>query len=705
MTGGEPSPARAPRVGTAVRLAGGAVLAALAGLLALEPDAASRMRTAWFDALQTLSPREVASLPAVIIDIDEKSLERVGRWPWPRSQVAALVDSVAAHDPAAIGLDILMPEPDPVSAERLLGGLRRGTDADGGPRFAAFATNDQVLARSLAAAPTVLAFAGMPEPTGRTLTVAPVLVQPTGRATAVAPEVLRFAGAMTSLPQIDHAARGHGIISAETARGVTRRVPLVASVGGTLVPAFALDLLRVAVGEPALRVRADGPSVEGVVLGSLFVPTEPDGTLRVDFSRHDPRRFVSAVDVLEGRVDRARVERKLAIVAVSGLGLADRHTTPLGDRVPGAEIHAQLVENLYDGTSLKRPPWVLWAEIAAFGLAGALVVWATPRWRPRYTLAATVLSIAASGALAWIAFDAGRVLIDAASASLALVVLLGTMLALTLADANHQRHALERAVAAEREARARLAGEMEAARRIQAATLPSADRLADPRVDLAVTLTPAREVGGDLYDFFPLDARRLFVLVGDVAGKGLSASIFMAVSKALVKSTTLRSRDADLGALVSRANSEVSRDNPEMMFVTLFAGVLDLGDGEFVYCNAGHENPVVHDPRSGASRRLADGGGPPLCAVDDFDYRDAATTLAAGDWLCVVSDGVSEARSPAGELYGMARVEATLARAATTATGAKDVLDALREDVDRFTGGGEPGDDATILVLRRTGVA
>ena len=120
-------------------------------------------------------------------------------------------------------------------------------------------------------------------------------------------------------------------------------------------------------------------------------------------------------------------------------------------------------------------------------------------------------------------------------------------------------------------------------------------------------MVPARETGGDLYDYFLLDARRLFFLVGDVAGKGLSASIFMAVSKALYKSATLRAQDPDIGSLMTAANAEVSRDNPQMLFVTVFAGILDLESGELEYCNAGHENPFLVDPSTSAVRRIDDG--------------------------------------------------------------------------------------------------
>jgi serine phosphatase RsbU (regulator of sigma subunit) len=251
-----------------------------------------------------------------------------------------------------------------------------------------------------------------------------------------------------------------------------------------------------------------------------------------------------------------------------------------------------------------------------------------------------------------------------------------------------------------------VAGELQAAHRIQTATLPHADLLAgDSRIEIAATMIPARETGGDLYDYFRLDDRRLFFLVGDVAGKGLSASIFMAVSKALYKSAMLRAPNADIGLIMSAANAEVSRDNAEMLFVTAFAGILDLATGELHYCNAGHENPFLIHPAETAVRRIEDGDGPPLCAMADYAYSGARIALRPDELLCAVTDGVTEARNPGGALYGSARVSALLPETARGNASARDVVDTLRADVETFVAGAEPSDDLTILALRWHGVA
>jgi len=206
-------------------------------------------------------------------------------------------------------------------------------------------------------------------------------------------------------------------------------------------------------------------------------------------------------------------------------------------------------------------------------------------------------------------------------------------------------------------------------------------------------------VGGDFYDCFMLDRQRLFFIVADVSGKGLPASLFMALSKTLLKSAARRVDD--IGGLMARANTEVSRENPESLFITAFAGILDAESGQLQYCNAGHEPPFARVPGSSVER-LVHEGGPPLCVIDDYPYPTAQRSLRPGEWICVVTDGVTEAMNPAGELYGAARLQAVLAVLPDT-TQPPAMLAAVRADVSRFVGAAEPSDDLTLLCLRWRG--
>ena len=683
-----------------VRLVGAAIVAAFALALALDLPRLLPMQLAWFDALQRWSPRMPEATPVTIVAIDDRSLAQLGRWPWPRTLLAQLMHTINAYGPAAIGVDIVMPEPDPLSPERAL--AHADMDAALLERIAALPSNDTELASAFRAAPTVVVMAGAPDATEQPLRVTPIVVSDAhadvSAATRAQAGLMRYPAALSTLATLNDAARGWGLVSVPDLQGVVRRLPLVADVNGTLAPALALEMWRVALHSPALRLFTADGSVRAVAAGGEAFATEADGSVRAYFSPHEPDRFVSAVDVLAGGVGADRLGRTFVLIGVTALALGDYAWTPV-EKMPGVEVHAQLLEDMSEGAFLVRPGSAPFVEAAALVLAGALLIGLTPHWSVRYMTVLAIACVAVLFASAFVMFRTERLLFDAATPAVAFWLLFGMLVAFELADTTRYRKALQRVLQHEREESARVAGELQAARRIQLDTLPRAEKLRDPRVELAASMEPAQEVGGDLYDFYLLDEDRLFFMLGDVSGKGLSASIFMAVSKALCKSTMLRSNHADLGTLLSQANGEVERDNPGALFVTMFAAVLDLRLGQLDYCNAGQENPWRVRPGGGRVTRLTDGGGPPLCAIDDFNYRAARTQLQPGDLLCVVSDGVTEANNRSGALYGTARMELLLANV-DSAPGA---VAAICNDVKAFAEGAEPADDMTVLGVRWCG--
>ena len=343
-----------------IRLIGAALLLALALFIGLKAPWTERLQAAWFDAHQSLWPRQVATLPVTVVAIDQKSLLEFGQWPWPRNLLARLVRVIHRAEPAAIGINILMPEADALSPERLLA-QAQVEDKTLADALRALPTHDAQLARAMAVAPTVLVVAGTSEATRQSLRAAPVTVHGVPRAaggmTLGPPGVPLYAGAVSSIDELDKQANGWGLISAETSRGVIRRMPTVASIDGTLVPSLALEMLRVAQHAPSLRLAVSGSDVTSVTVGRLNVPTEADGAVRVYFSPHLAQRFVSAVDVLDGRVREAELRGQLVLIGLTGVGLQEYLNTPIGERMSGSEIHAQLMENLLDGTLLHRPAW------------------------------------------------------------------------------------------------------------------------------------------------------------------------------------------------------------------------------------------------------------------------------------------------------------------------------------------------------------
>jgi serine phosphatase RsbU (regulator of sigma subunit) len=515
--------------------------------------------------------------------------------------------------------------------------------------------------------------------------------------------VRSFAAGLRSLPELDEAAHGHGLLSVDPRGGVVRRVPLIADIAGTLTPALGIELLRVASDSSGYVLHADRQGVRGIAIGDLFVPTEPDGAVWVHFSPSSADRAVSASDVLAERVDTSVFDRRLVLIGATGLGLLDQQATPLGVRMPGIEIHAQLLENIFDQRMLRRPPQAQSAERLLLLCAGLILIAAVPAVRPRTAAAIYLSLLLLCIALGFGLYLGPALLFDGGWPATGTTLVYGALLAGSLAESDRQRRALAQALALEREAAARAAGELEAARRIQLGMLPpnSGEFLRDRRFEIEALIETAKTVGGDLYDYFKPDDDHLFFAVGDVSGKGLPASIFMAVSKSLYKSAALRG-PSDVGAVMRAAHAEIARDNPEALFVTLFAGLLDLRNGLLSYCNAGHDEPllVANDGRDIA--RLEGGDGPPLCVVEGFDYRPASYRMRRGEALCAVTDGVTEAMDAAGNLFGRRQLAALLGEQAARSRP-RELVGLIENAVRRHAGDTEQNDDITIMVLRWNG--
>jgi len=213
-------------------------------------------------------------------------------------------------------------------------------------------------------------------------------------------------------------------------------------------------------------------------------------------------------------------------------------------------------------------------------------------------------------------------------------------------------------------------------------------------------------VGGDLYDFVLLDAEHLSFAIADVSGKGVPAALFMAMTKEVLHTATLRYRSAlervfnEANAKISGASEELGAGGANMMFVTVFAGIVDLASGMLVYVNAGHDAPFLLRAAS-EPRSLALAGGPPLGTVDDFQYSIEQRQLAPGEVLLAFTDGVTEAQDVDRALYSGARLERLLATAPMSS--AKAVVDFVRDDVRRFAAGAEQADDITLLAVRWIG--
>ena len=213
--------------------------------------------------------------------------------------------------------------------------------------------------------------------------------------------------------------------------------------------------------------------------------------------------------------------------------------------------------------------------------------------------------------------------------------------------------------------------------------------------DIHALLEPAREIGGDFYDYFFVERDKLCICVGDVSGKGVPAALFMAVTKTMIKSTA--SEDHSPASIMTRVNDEISQDNPSSMFITLFLGILDVGTGKFSYTTAGHPYPYLKRP-NGEIDTLKPVHGPVVGAIEGVAYGEDTVNLGKHDQLLIFTDGITEAMDLSDQLYGEQRVIELFQ--SVKEPGGDILVAATLESVERFAGEAEQADDITILALR-----
>ncbi len=669
----------------------------------LDSDPWPRLRLAWFDTIQASLPRKIDpnDLPVRIVAINDPSLESFGQWPWPRTIVARLLDRITEAGGLVVGLDMLFDQPDRLSPERFAA-TRPDLDPETARRLMALPTNDALLAESISKIPVVTGLAGVPGIGGAPLTrLSEIAIEGPDPRRALP----RYNAMIGGYEPLHATAAGHGLLNQVVDRdGVVRRVPLVARIGDRIVPSLSVEMLRLLNQSEAVILETGPLGMRAVRLGegpdTIRLPTESDGSLML---RHGPTsqlRYLSARDVMEKDEVATHLNGKLVLIGFTASGFVDIVTTPTARQMNGVEVHAQILETALAQTLVHRPSGSRWLEGGMTAVGGVAMIVLAPLLGPALSALALLAALTLCTTLSIALYVEPGWLIDSAFAMVAIIGAWTAMTLITLSREAAARRAVQRQLEAERLQAAKIEGEMSAARAIQMGILPHQFPAFPDRseFDLHALIEPARHVGGDLYDYTLVGPHHLFFMIGDVSGKGLPAALFMALSKALTRSCAERLGDAASAA--AAANVEITRENASNLFVTAIIGFLDLRDGTITWVNAGHDPPFLLSPGRPATA-LDGGGGPPLCAVDDFPYGVEQHQLNPGESLLLYTDGVAEATSPEETLYGLARLEAVLTRSSDL--GAKSLIETVRQDVQAFTRDAEPYDDLTLLAIRWNG--
>ena len=370
----------ARRVGYA-RLLCLALLIGFAALRVADPAPVEEIRVRTFDAFQRIEPRKKTIRPVTIVDIDDKSLEKLGQWPWPRTRMADLVTELTRLGAAVIAFDAVFSEPDRLNPAFAADTFRH-LDEETRVKLRALPSNDQIFADAIKASRVVLGESGLPEEIAALDKTLPV----TGIA-MLGEEPQRFMfdfpGLLRNVPVLEHAAAGRGLFTIRPERdGIIRRVPMIMQAQGQTMPSLTFEILRVASGSGTILIKAEKAGIKSIGVKGFQIPTDHNGQLWVHYARNDASIYVPAVNVLEKNVAPDMIAGKLVLIGTSAVGLNDIKTTPVSRAMPGVEIHAQVLESALTGAVISQPIYGIAVEFATALLFGLLVIAFAPQFGP-----------------------------------------------------------------------------------------------------------------------------------------------------------------------------------------------------------------------------------------------------------------------------------------------------------------------------------
>jgi adenylate cyclase len=388
-----------------------ALLVGFAALRIADPAPVEELRVRTFDFFQVLDHRKKTARPVVIVDIDETSLKAIGQWPWPRTRLADLVTNLTRLGAAAIAFDAVFSEPDRLNPD-VAADTFRSLDEATREKLKALPSNDQVFAEAIKRSRVVLGESGLPTPNPELDKKLPQ----TGLASLGEdpnPFLFKFPGLLRSVPVIEAAAAGRGLFTIRPERdGIVRRVPVILQAQGVIMPSLTFEMLRVVSGSDTMLVRTSREGIVSVGVKGFSIPTDKNGQLWVHYARQDPSIYVSAVDVLEGRVSPDRIAQRLVLVGTSSVGLNDIKTTPVSPAMPGVEIHAQVLESALTGSIVSQPNYGLAIEFFAAMIMGLLVITFAPKFEPVTLVGVGALFASVLIGVSWYYYARYRLLID-----------------------------------------------------------------------------------------------------------------------------------------------------------------------------------------------------------------------------------------------------------------------------------------------------
>ena len=553
----------------------------LIGLKTANPSFVKAISFLSFDLYQKTIPLKKESSKVVIVDINEKSLEKFGQFPWSRSIFAKIIENINTAKPKAIGFDIFFSEKDKQSPEEIIKSYNLiPTDV---AEIQNIRGHDEIFSEQLEKSNSVIAVLGSNVSShGSYDRSAKAKFFSKGGD----PKEFTFSYpySIGSLEKLEKSAKGLGAISfLDQMDGIVRSLPLILRFNNKLYPTMGLEMIRVGSKQKNIFIELDEVGIKKLSVRPFKISSDPNSVFWIRYKQSQKDQYISASSVYDEKFEEDFFKDKYVLIGASAQGLFDRVKTPLGVTMPGVEVHANVIENILDNSYLVRNPKVYIVELLFSIIIAFITFYFSQTIKPKYSLViyfSTTLSVILIG---FTFFLLRSELIDISYPifMVTAIFLAGLYFRFLkeneLAISNLQKQAV---LKKERE----LAGE------VQKRLFPEIKKF---EKFVYAKNVPARDVSGDYYDIIEINENEFYFTLADVSGKGVRSGMLMAKASSVFR--TLANLSLPLEKIVYIVNNEIVEAKFKGMFITAVFGKMNVLNGEIEIVNAGHESIMLFD--------------------------------------------------------------------------------------------------------------
>ena len=576
-----------------------------------------------------------------IVDIDEKSIAKVGQFPWRRDIYSIILKNLNQHNPKAIAFDIVFSEEDKQNPKDLLLKLQKESneliDVE-------VADTNKIFVDSIKSSKIILPILGEPkdnfikndsEPKVRIVT----------KGENPKNFIYKYKNKIISLEEISNAASGIGSISLiPNIDGIIRNVPVLYNIDNRIWPSLALESVRVATDQKNLLVKSNKNGIELIKTRKNSIPSDQNAVINIKFNKFSKENYVSAIDVINNDFDEKRIKNKIILIGSSAQALFDIVKISNGKTVPGVEVHAHIIDNILKNESIVKNIYTHLAENIIFLILVILLILIPIKIKPKFSIIFFVGSIFAINLSSIIIYQF-NFYIDFLFSSIA-----GT---LAFMASLYFRYLEENSIAIENEKKQSiLKKEREIAGEVQKKLFPNNKKI---EKYIFAQNTPAKDVSGDYYDYYQVNDNEIYFILGDVTGKGIKAGILMANAAAVFRSLTKMNSSVAKTALY--INNQVKDSSYQAMFITAILGRINLEKKEMEFINMGHEPMMVLDQQFNFEYIKSTLPPMGLMPVKDESFFKTTVMDISNKTILIYTDGVTEGYIDEGKELEVAGLE------------------------------------------------